>query len=734
MTNAQRTLHRLSGLRPEPLASYLSALGALRLVTEQADPTATGHWTPDGFTLESALDREQLLSFFLDDYSPTPLTSPWNGGSGYFPKDNKDAIATIEQSNGTRFRAYRETIRTVREVLADLKISEKPETHYKPVLLKVLRSRLSDEALRWLDATSALGETDDKGETSVRFAPLLGTGGNDGRLEFSNNFMQRLVEFFLSPKLKPAQVKELLCTALYGELGRYRSDNPVGQFDPGSAGGVNLGVGFEAKASLNPWYYILMIEGALILASSTVSRYRAGREQGQGSAFPFTVTHLGAGHAKLAQGEGNRQEIWLPLWERPTRFQEVSKLFAEGRAQNGAKQARNPIEFSLALASHGTTRGLSGFTRFAFLQRNGKSFFATPLGYYPVQETLDGAGLLRRLERFFSSSRGIFMEHSHTAQSLMRRYDSAVLDYLSGRGKSLVTVLERLGELHRYLARNEKLCEKIRTFPELSKNWAELSHDGTAEFYLAYSLASLGQGRPEPEFSLRAQLSPYNPQKRAWQFDGYIPRWTGRDLSERMLNLLYHRLRAADRVGFVENKRSRKPYNSPIRGAVGAVPHYVEQLVDGRLDEERIENLLFGLVLLAPHSPQAAAKEKKWLLPLPYLVCKLALHQGFPMRNDLEGEVPDETALADSRDTRIPPASIPRSLTTGNPRGALNAARRFLLSRPLTIPIPALQAVNLSSERSRRLAAALLFPISDRTYRQLYDRIMLPNLRKESDR
>ena len=100
---------------------------------------------------------------------------------------------------------------------------------------------MSDQALSWLDATSALGEVDEKGETSVRFAPILGTGGNDGRLEFSNNFMQRLCEFFLSPKAKPKETEELLKSALYGSVGRYLSSNPVGQFDPGSAGGVNLG-------------------------------------------------------------------------------------------------------------------------------------------------------------------------------------------------------------------------------------------------------------------------------------------------------------------------------------------------------------------------------------------------------------------------------------------------------------------------------------------------------------
>jgi len=735
MTTAQRTIHQLHGLRTEPLSSYLSALGVIRLITEQKDATATCRWEEQSFVLETELSRDELTTFFLEEYSPTPLTSPWNGGSGYYSNDNKDAITAIEASEHARFENYRNTIVTVRSVLGNLGLTEKPSGPDKTQLLKALRGSLSDQALSWLDATSALGEVDEKGETSVRFAPILGTGGNDGRLEFSNNFMQRLCEFFLSPKAKPKETQELLQSALYGSVGRYLSSSPVGQFDPGSAGGVNLGVGFEAKAALNPWYYILMIEGAVVLSTAAVGRFRSENRLSQGSAFPFTVTHMGAGHGKLAAAEGNRQEIWLPTWSAPTRFREVKKLFAEGRAQNGSKQARNPIEFSIALATHGTSRGLDGFHRFAFLQRNGKSYFATPLGYYPTGAK-HGAGLIRRLEQYFSPSRGIYNDHSHGSQSLMQRYDSAVLDFMkSGEKKHLTTVLERLGELHRYLAGNEKLCEKVRTLPMLRHEWAELACDDSPEFSLAYSLSSLGAGRSEPEYNLRAQLSPYNPRTRRWDFDGFIPRWKGRDLSERMLNLLEHRLREADRVGFVETKGSAKKYNSPVRGAVHANLSQVEQYVSGQLNEARLENLLFGLVLLEPHSPkpERMPEEKAWFLGLPYLICKLALHQGLPVREDAE-EPQTDAARADLRDTRIPPISIVRNLAAGNTPAAVKDARRFLLSRPLKIPHHALQAVRLSPERRRRLVASLSFPISDRTYRQLYDRIILPKLEEESEK
>ena len=73
----------LSGCRPEPLAGYLKALGVLRLVSEQEDPGARGAWIDGVFVLETRLSADELVSFFADRYRPTPVITPWNGGSGF---------------------------------------------------------------------------------------------------------------------------------------------------------------------------------------------------------------------------------------------------------------------------------------------------------------------------------------------------------------------------------------------------------------------------------------------------------------------------------------------------------------------------------------------------------------------------------------------------------------------------------------------------------------------------
>ena len=55
-------------------------------------------------------------------------------------------------------------------------------------MVQEFRNRCPDALLPWIDAAVVL-----TGEDTF-FPPLLGTGGNDGRLDFSTNFHQRLLD------------------------------------------------------------------------------------------------------------------------------------------------------------------------------------------------------------------------------------------------------------------------------------------------------------------------------------------------------------------------------------------------------------------------------------------------------------------------------------------------------------------------------------------------------------
>ena len=114
----------LSGCTPEPLMNYLKALGILRIVAQQRDPSATGMWKSGIFTLTSALDAPGLAAFFLNEYAPSPIMGPWAARSGFFKGTSEQAARGALQkvsrlarggNLGMRFKDFR-------QVMADFKI------------------------------------------------------------------------------------------------------------------------------------------------------------------------------------------------------------------------------------------------------------------------------------------------------------------------------------------------------------------------------------------------------------------------------------------------------------------------------------------------------------------------------------------------------------------------------------------------------------------------------------
>jgi len=63
----------LDGCRPKPLASYLKAIGILRILSEQKDPQAKGYWCGESFAIKTSLSPNEFEDFFCNEYAPTPL-------------------------------------------------------------------------------------------------------------------------------------------------------------------------------------------------------------------------------------------------------------------------------------------------------------------------------------------------------------------------------------------------------------------------------------------------------------------------------------------------------------------------------------------------------------------------------------------------------------------------------------------------------------------------------------
>ncbi|MCF7963506.1 MAG: type I-U CRISPR-associated protein Csx17, partial [Pirellula sp.] len=385
----------LKGCSPTPLAHYLKALGIFRIIAEQADANALGWWKNDSFWLQSNLDEEALQRFFLSRYCPTPLVAPWNGGSGFNPKDNKDAMTAILGGSAERFSLYRNVIVQCQTIL----LNNRDEIE-KALLLQQCRNVLPDEVVTWLDAAYVLTGSGPK------YPPLLGTGGNDGRLEFTNNFMQHLIAV-VNPDLGAENEKSLLrlSECVFGDLSNCRHRGTIGQYDPGNLGGSNSGSGFDGYSTVNSWDYVLMLEGAIMFAAASTKRLESG--DSGALAYPFCVRPAGIGYgsSSVTDEGSSRAEMWLPLWNQQTRFPAITTLLSEGRVETRKRKAKNGVDFARAIASLGIDRGINEFQRYGFQQRNGLAYLAVPLGRFRVKSQPGAEELLAPLDNWLDRFR-----------------------------------------------------------------------------------------------------------------------------------------------------------------------------------------------------------------------------------------------------------------------------------------------------------------------------------------
>ncbi len=170
----------LSGCSPVPLAHYLKALGVLRIIAQQADAKASGAWKSDAFILKSQCSKNDLIRFFVDEYRPTPILSPWNAGSGFYFQEEKSkerdvltgkkiktgqrtqvttatrVVDSVYASSNLRLSSYRDSIKIARRIVTEIGIQEAPEGEEKSDLISRLRSTMPDDAMQWLDCAAVL--------------------------------------------------------------------------------------------------------------------------------------------------------------------------------------------------------------------------------------------------------------------------------------------------------------------------------------------------------------------------------------------------------------------------------------------------------------------------------------------------------------------------------------------------------------------------------------------------
>lgn len=481
---------RLAGCRSRPLVGYLKALGVLRVVSRQADPEARGRWAAGVFELRSSLDRDALAEFFLERYAPTPVVSPWNGGSGFHARDNTEGIDAIVADRSERLGPFREAIAVAREALERLGVGTTATlAEAKPRLIRDLRATLPDVALEWLDAAVVvLGE-------DTQYPPLLGSGGNDGRYDFSNNYAQAIVRALAldsgdrdaSARWLSAALEDLPAPLIRKlSLAHFVRDNSP----------VNSPLG-DDDALGNPWDLILALEGSLVLTAGAARRH--GTALRGALVAPFTAAITGAGYGSAIADESGRAELWLPLWSRWAALGEIESLAREARVQVGRRAARDGLDFARAAGELGIARGISSFERFAVVERAGQSSLAVPAGRIEAKHR-PAVVALRSLDRWLDRAHAYARRECPAAhKAVLRRLDRALFAFAeSGTPAAACAVLETLGDVETTLASAGGRAEERGLRPlngAPAQDWLVAADDRSAEFALAAGLASLRDQR-----------------------------------------------------------------------------------------------------------------------------------------------------------------------------------------------------------------------------------------------
>ena len=702
-------LHILKGCAPAPLANYLKALGILRLIGEQADPQARGWWDGECFCLLTKLSKEELEAFFLEKYEPTPIFNPWGGRSGYYggssEKTARNALAAIQCSTSDRLVNYRNTISLIRDVIGECGGAKPDDEVSKSSMITKIRAKVRSRGLDWLDTVLA-----DLGD-SFRSPAIFGTGGNEGSGSYTAAFLAAVVECIIR-----IAWNDHISACLWSD-GSDR-DSWDGSFQPLPTEAVRKPKRetvagpfrqFLPEGEGSPWDLLLAFEGAIVIQSGVTRRSNTDQDHFLSSPYYFAPMGIGAGSSSdmdefvLNKGRKNpgRGEQWFPLWGTPSTYAEIQLLFREGRCSSGRRAAKNPLDAASAICGLGTSRGITTFLRYGYLQRdNLATHFAVPLGRIQVRENStarlvdDLSGWLDRLHRA-ARNKNAPARLVHAERRLADAVFAALThDHTPDRWQAILLAAADIESLQATGTGIE-----AGVLSGLRPEWVEAVDDGTSEFRLALALGSAAASyfKDRPSDSIRHHLLPLEPGARRFQIaDKKLvndPRVvaTGRDPLGDLAAIVERRLIEAAQKG---QRRSR------LVAAAGCGARFddLAQFLSRAVDLDR----LFGLARAF-----MALDWKKW-----------DKHHAQTLRQPQDGNMPEECWLAvrlcclpfsiDENHDIPADERIVRMLISGDAVRAIEIARQRLRSVGIR---PPMYAGTTDSETARRWAAALAFPI-----------------------
>jgi CRISPR-associated protein Csx17 len=579
----------------------------------------------------------------------------------------------------------------------------------------------------------------------VSFNPVLGSGGNAGRRDFSKGW-KKAVDALARP---PQSAKNALKAWLLGQPVTWMLEKlAAGSWFSEATKLYNSGQSPAREGRISPWAMVLACEGLSFLAGGASRRLGARATHPEG-AFPFITQPIAAS----AEREADRLqgEIWTPLWSRPMSLAEARTLFSRGRAELRGRGALTPAAFATAIRERGVDAGVSEFRRFTLGRTTSSNTFEPRFeGRFSLDTgaTPASAATASTLERITALiEQGGFPRDRKRFVGLRGPIESALLDVAAqpDNPELAIALLDAVVRALDRIDRNRSFREgKVRWEP-LPLQWLSSLFSKTTpgnEARLALSLVSaFPETLPFAAFRFgvewaREKVGTYEydwttrpsrfeharvaPARWVWG-PGELPRLLGAVLARRLLE------EAKLDATHTERPRGRAP--------IPATTSQVRQWLTGDLDESLLSAWLSRLALFdwrwVPKELRSFATgeeeppERDGALALFGLLQPLIDQRPLVVRH-----LSDDDLL--SKETGARTTEAARSLVTLVRAGHLDAALRLASSRfSMAGARLAEFRVSFATHAPDRLVAALLFPVSDSARLKLFERWLRPQRRPQ---
>jgi CRISPR-associated protein Csx17 len=447
---------------------------------------------------------------------------------------------------------------------------------------------------------------------------------------------------------------------------------------------------------VNAWDFVLMMEGAVLFTSRATRRLDPNAFSK--ASAPFAVRPHAAGFATPGAEKAQRGEQWMPLWRQPATLSDFATMLGEARIQLDRQPANRPIDMARAISRLGVARGVEAFVRYGYLERNGQSTLAVPLGrvqvrHHPRAYLIDDLAIwLDRVQRR-SRDKNAPARLVHAERRLADAVFAALThDHTTDRWQAILLAAAEIESL-------QASGTGIDTgpIPALRPDWVSAVADNSAEFRLALALGSAAASyfKDKPSDPIRHHVLPLEPGARRFKTaDKRLvndPRVvvSGRDPLRDLAALVERRLIEATQRG---QRRSR------LVAAAGCGARFgdLARFLCGAIDLDRLFGLARAFMAikwdqwsrehLPRTTPSTEVPEECWLAVrlccLPFAISEMH-------------DIP-----ADER--------IVRLLISGDAVRAIEIARQRLRSVGIR---PPMYAGTTDPETARRWAAALAFPI-----------------------